>query len=151
MRSNSVLSFLAVEGGQTSCMEARVGQPSMLTAMFQLPPNMDRRMYRTIRPVRKRSGLSRYRINSDSSWLAASPQEWTHTGPGETEITATVNSASLLPGTHKGKLEVVRVEGQNQQEDGTPLGAYIPVALAVMPSSSTNVPAGILGAVERGR
>ena len=86
------------------------------------------------------SGSARYRIESNRPWLAASPQEWTRSGAGTTEISVTVNSAGLPPETHKGELTIVRVAEDDSPDGMAPTGIEIPVVFANVGPPSENAP-----------
>lgn len=85
------------------------------------------------------SGSSRFRVESDRTWLAANPREWTQTGPGDRQLSITVNNAALPPGTHHGKLRVVNAESA-PPAGGAPIGVEIPVTFVNVGQLST-VPA----------
>ena len=90
-----------------------------------------------VRLDRNATGSFRYRIESNRSWLAASPREWVRTQRGTTEIAVTVDSAGLSLATHQGKLAVVNVDDRDATVGGTPTGIEIPVAFAVVPAGGS--------------
>lgn len=87
------------------------------------------------------SGTARFRVESDRTWLAATPREWMQTGPGARQLSITVNNATLPPGTHEGKLRVVNAEFE-PPSGGAPVGVEIPVTfvnvgqLSAVPAAS---------------
>ena len=83
------------------------------------------------------TGSFRYRIESNQSWLAASPREWVRTQRGTTEIAVTVDSAGLSLATHPGRLAVVKVDDRDATAGGTATGIEIPVAFAVVPAGGS--------------
>ena len=89
----------------------------------------------TVRLTHEPAGPVRYRIDSNRSWLSASPQEWVQTEAGVTGIAVTASSAGLAHGTHRGELTVMRLTGGTAQADARTTGIEVPVAFAVVPDS----------------
>ena len=81
----------------------------------------------TVRLFHGGNGPSRFRVESDRTWLTAHPREWTRTGPGIEELSIAVNSAALVPGTHRGTLRILTPDPA-RPSGATPTGIELPVA-----------------------
>ena len=92
----------------------------------------------TVQLTHETASSVRYRVDSNRSWLGASPQAWVQTGPGMTEFAVAASSAGLANGTHKGELTVVQVVGESAQGEARATGIEIAVAFAVVPSNSSS-------------
>ena len=73
------------------------------------------------------NGPSHFRIESDQAWLTAHPREWTQTGPRIEELSISINSTTLLLGTHRGTLRIV-IPDPERPSGATFTGIEFPVA-----------------------
>ncbi len=101
----------------------------------------------TVEVTHDGAGAVRYKIDSDASWLTASPLEWVSAGTGVQQISVETNSAGLDHDTRQGTLTVLQAGSGNGSSSWTSTGIEIPVALAVVPVNGSGVDSGISNAV----
>ena len=86
----------------------------------------------TVQVTHAIDGPVRYRVESSRPWISAAPNEWVQTASGLAEVSIAVHGASLLPGTHWGKVTILRVDDPGAATGATPTGIELPVVLAVL-------------------
>ena len=92
----------------------------------------------TVRLTHKTSAITRYKIESNASWLMASPQEWVSSGSGVQEVSVVTNTAGLSLDTHRASLSVLKASSSQGDTTWAETGVEIPVTFAVVPSNPTS-------------
>ena len=123
---------LSVEVRRSGIVKSR---PQALT--FVSPLGLDAGP-QTVRLTHDATGTARYKIESSTSWLMSSPQEWVSTGSGVQEVSVTANTAGLLLDTHRASLTVLKASSGQGGTTWTETGVEIPVTFAVVPSNGTS-------------
>ena len=90
----------------------------------------------TVQLTHATDGPVRYRVELSRPWISATPNEWVQTASRLTEVSIAAHGASLLPGTHWGKVKILRVDDPDLATGGTPTGIELPVVLAVLSSNA---------------
>ena len=88
-----------------------------------------------IRLTHEIAGTARYKIESNASWLTASPQEWVSSGSGVQEVSVMTNTAGLSLDAHRASLSVRKASSSQGDTTWAETGVEIPVTFAVVPSN----------------
>ena len=120
---------LSVEVRRSGISKAR---PQALT--FVSPSGFDAGP-QTIRLTHETTSTARYKVESNASWLMASPQEWVSSGSGVQEVSVVTNTAGLSLDTHRASLSVLKAISSQRDTTWAKTGVEIPVTFAVVPSN----------------
>ena len=91
-------------------------------------------------------------INSDRPWLHVTPNQGTAMGEEGTEVTVSIDSTGLPPGTYEGNVGILQVDSLPALNKARPKAEplSVPVTLVIIPSGPTINAGGVVNAASGG-